>query len=57
LNRRIKEKHPISAQQIWELFQNGWKGISDDYLIRLVERMPRVCKAIIKQMVAPWENK
>uniref|UniRef100_A0A673YJP1 ATP-binding cassette sub-family F member 1 n=1 Tax=Salmo trutta TaxID=8032 RepID=A0A673YJP1_SALTR len=43
LDRRVKEKQPTSAQHVCELLQDCWKSILGDYLI---ERMPRVCKAI-----------
>ena len=36
---RVKEKHPTSAQHMWELLQ-------DRKAFQLVERMPRVCKSI-----------
>lgn len=35
---------PASAQH---LLQDCWKIIPDDYLMKLIERMPRVCKAVI----------
>ena len=37
LDCRVKEKQPTSAQHMWEAF-----------LMKLVERMPKVCKAVIK---------
>ena len=37
-----------SPQHMWELLQDCWKSIPGDYLMKLVERMPRVCKAVIK---------
>jgi len=48
LDRRVKERQPTSAQHMWELLQDCWKSIPGDYLMKLVERMPRVCKAVIK---------
>ena len=48
LVHRVKEKQPASAQHMWELLQDSWKSIPGDYLMKLVERMPRVCKAVIK---------
>jgi transposase len=27
LDRRVKENQPTSAQNIWELLQDGWKSI------------------------------
>ena len=48
LDRRVKAKQPTSAQHLWELLQDCWKTIPGDYLMKLIERMPRVCKAVIK---------
>ena len=48
LGRRVKEKQTTSAQHHWELLQDCWKTIPGDYLMKLIERMPRVCKAVIK---------
>ena len=48
LDRRVKERQPSSPQHMWELLQECWKSIPDDYLMKLIERMPRVCKAVIE---------
>ena len=48
LDRRVKEREPTSAQHMWELFQDCWKSIPGDDLMKLVERMPRGHKAVIK---------
>ena len=40
--------NPTSAQHLWELLQDCWKIISGDDLMKLIERMPRVCKAVIE---------
>ena len=45
---RVKEKQPTSAQHMWELLQDFWKSIPGDQIMKLVERMPRVCKAVIE---------
>uniref|UniRef100_A0A667Z9S7 Tc1-like transposase DDE domain-containing protein n=1 Tax=Myripristis murdjan TaxID=586833 RepID=A0A667Z9S7_9TELE len=41
LDRRVKAKGPTSAKHLWELPQDCWKTISGDYLLKLIERMPR----------------
>ena len=46
LNRRVKEKQPTSAQHT--VCGNSFKTVGKAFLIKLVERMPRVCKAVIK---------
>ena len=43
LDRRVKEKQPTSAQHMSELLPVG-----KAFQVKLVERMPRVCKAVIK---------
>ena len=40
-DRRVKEKRPISAPHMWEL-------IGKAFQVKLVEKMPRVCKAVLK---------
>ena len=44
LDRRMKAKQPTSAQHMWELIHDCGKA----FQLQLVERMPRVCKAVIK---------
>jgi hypothetical protein len=44
LDRRLKEKQPTSAQHMWDSFTTVGKA----FQVKLVERMPRVRKAIIK---------
>ena len=48
MDRRVKAKGPTSAQHLWELLKNYWKSTSGDDLMKLNERMPRVCKTVIK---------
>jgi transposase len=43
LDRRVKEKQPTSAQHMWKLLQDCWKA----FLMKLVKRISRVCKAVI----------
>ena len=47
LDRRVKAKQPTSATHLWELQQQSWEELSEEYLISIVERMPRVCSAVI----------
>ncbi|MBN3288591.1 TCB1 transposase, partial [Polyodon spathula] len=48
LDRRVKAKLPTSALHLWELLQKSWEDMSGDFLLKLVNRMPRVCEAVIK---------
>ena len=56
MDLRVKAKGPTSAQHLWELLQDCWKTISGDYLMKLIERMPRVCKAVIKAKGGHFEE-
>ena len=47
MDRRVKAKQPTSATHLWELLQQTWEELSEEYLISIVERMPRVCSAVI----------
>ena len=46
LDRRVKAKQPTSATHLWELLQQCWEELSEQYLISIVERMPRLCSAV-----------
>ena len=48
LDRRVKKKQPTSAQHMWDLLQA--------FLMKLVERMQRVCKAVIKATGGKFEE-
>ena len=48
MDRRVKAKVSTSIQHLWEFLQDYWKTISGDDLMKLIERIPRVCKAEIK---------
>ena len=44
LDRRVKEKQP----QVLSIYGNSFKTVGKALQVKLVERMPRVCKAVIK---------
>jgi hypothetical protein len=56
MEKQEKEKQPTSAQHMWELLQDCWKIIPGEYLMKLVVRMPRLCKAVIKAMGSYMEE-
>ena len=56
LESRVKDRQPTSAQHMQELLQDCWKSIPGDYLMKLVERMPRVCRAVIKAKSGYYED-
>lgn len=48
LDRKAKERLPRSTRELWQYLQEAWKEISAEYLNKLLERMPRICQAVIK---------
>ena len=48
----MKAKQPTSATHLWELLQQCGEELSEQYLISIEERMPRVCSAVISAKVA-----
>ena len=46
-DRKVRAKQSISVTHIWQLLQESWKELSSIYLQSLVERMPRICEAVI----------
>jgi hypothetical protein len=52
LSHRVKENQPTRAQHMWELLQDVGKA----FLMKLVERMSRVCKAVIKAKAGYFEE-
>jgi hypothetical protein len=50
LDHRVKEKQPASAQHMWE------NTVGKAFRVKLVERMPRVCKAVIKTKSGYFEE-
>ena len=41
-------KRANKCQHLWEVLRDCWKTISGDYLMKIIERVLRVCKAVIK---------
>ena len=53
LDRRVKEKQPTSALSICG---NSFKTVGKAFQVKLVERMPRLCKAVIKAKCGYFEE-
>ena len=52
LDCRVKEKQPTVLSICW----NSFKTIGKAFLMKLVDRMPRVCKAVIKAKGGNFEE-
>ena len=47
LNQLVRAKQATSAAHFWQLWQESWEELSSIYLQSLVERIPRICVAVI----------
>lgn len=47
----MKAKQPIVATNLWEFLPQTWDELSEEYLIYIVEGMPRVCSAVTSAKV------
>jgi hypothetical protein len=48
LDRRIRKREITSGTQLWEVLQQEWRLIPTETLAKLTQRMPRVCKAVMR---------
>ena len=48
LDRRVKEKQQVLSIQVLSICGNSFKTVGKPFEVKLVERMPRACKAVIK---------
>lgn len=48
LDRRVRIVAPTSKEQMWNVLLNEWNNIPVDTLQKLVQRMPRVVRAVLR---------
>lgn len=48
LDRQVRKSTPNSATALWAQLQDAWKKIEPLTMAKLLERMPRLCAAVIK---------
>jgi hypothetical protein len=48
MDRMIKVKKPTSLAALEEIIREVWQEITPDYLRKLIDRLPRICQAVIK---------
>ena len=46
-DQKVKAKQPTRVAHLWQLLQESWAELSSVYLQSLVERIPRICEAVI----------
>ena len=51
LDWKVKAKQPTSATHLWQLLQESWAELSSVCIQSLMERMQRICEAVI---AAKW---
>lgn len=48
LDRRVRNLKPTSLPGLWNCLKEAWSNIEQQTLEKLVERMPKLCRAVIK---------
>lgn len=48
LDRKIRIKGPTSKTHLWQVLKEAWSEIQPETLEKLTNRMPRLCKAVIR---------
>lgn len=48
LDRQVRKLQPTNTKQLWTFLQNCWNQITAEFLHKLIERMPRICAAVIR---------
>ena len=47
-DRKVQEQQPSSTQTLRNALQEKWNSVPSQTLQKLIERMPKTCKAVIK---------
>lgn len=48
LDRRVRDLQPTSLSGLWDCLKDAWEKIEVQTLHKLVERLPKICTAIVK---------
>ena len=48
LDIQVRARNPTNVKQLWQYLQEEWGQINSDYLLKLLNRMPKICNAVIK---------
>ena len=48
LDRKVRETQPSSLENLWNILQEQWNAIQPETLRKLINRMPKICAAVIK---------
>ena len=47
LDKKKSEKQPKSKEELWEVLQDAWNNIPQDYVQKLQESIPKRIKAVL----------
>lgn len=48
LDRQVRKVAPTTKQHLWDILQQQWNSLPANTLIKLIERMPRIVRAVLK---------
>ena len=48
LDRRVWREYPKSENELFQCLKNAWEGLPFYFFQKMFERMPRICKTLIK---------
>ena len=57
LDREVRKTPPRCKNDLWEAITNIWKNIDEEYFKKFINRMPRICQAIVKAKGGHFDKK
>lgn len=57
LDRQVRSHRPTSKTHLWQILEQYWHNIKSDTLRNLVQRLPKICAAIIKSKGGHFDEK
>lgn len=57
LDRQVREHRPTNQKHLWEILKRCWDNLKNETLQKLVERLPRICAAIISAKGGHFDEK
>ena len=56
LDRRVRDLKPTSLPGLWDCLNEAWNNIPPQTLQKLIERMPKLCAAVIEAKVGHFQE-
>lgn len=57
LDRQVREMRPKSQTHLWQCLEQAWYNLEPEKMQKLVERLPRICQAVIKAKGGHFDEK